>query len=165
MLPILDHLAAVRASLFHRYFRLICLVPSGIAHTMQFIRAHPIISGAVAYVAGVGAVVAYKSSGPLQPQQEAGAGRSTPAQDMSHGNPSLQANVAHVYDTAAASYDDDIGKEEAVMGIPLFRRWLLRQAQGNVLEVGAGTGRNIQYYQPCPVMTAGGNLGKVPALT
>lgn len=116
---------------------------------MQFIRTYPIISGVVAYVAGVGAVVAYKSGGPQQ-QLEAGPGKSASAQDMSHGNPTFQANVAHVYDTAAATYDDDIGKEEAVMGIPLFRRWLLRQAQGNVLEVGAGTGRNIQYYRPCP---------------
>ena len=47
----------------------------------------------------------------------------------------------------AYSYDDEISKDEFVMGINLLRRALLYfHARGDVLEVGAGTGRNIQFY-------------------
>lgn len=47
----------------------------------------------------------------------------------------------------AHAYDDEIAKDEFVMGINLLRRALLYfHAQGDVLEVGAGTGRNLGYY-------------------
>ena len=47
----------------------------------------------------------------------------------------------------AYSYDDEIEKDEFVMGINLLRRALLYfHAKGAVLEVGAGTGRNLGYY-------------------
>jgi methyltransferase OMS1 len=32
------------------------------------------------------------------------------------------------------------------MGIKLLRRWLVKSAKGRVLEVSAGTGRNLPYY-------------------
>mmetsp|Transcript_89153 Transcript_89153/g.181863 ORF Transcript_89153/g.181863 Transcript_89153/m.181863 type:complete len:268 (-) Transcript_89153:1199-2002(-) len=51
------------------------------------------------------------------------------------------------YQNVAGHYDDEIGKDESVMGINLLRRSLLYfHAQGTVLEVAAGTGRNISYY-------------------
>jgi methyltransferase OMS1 len=47
----------------------------------------------------------------------------------------------------APSYDDQIDKDEIVMGIKLLRRSLLYfHAKGTVLEIGAGTGRNLPYY-------------------
>mmetsp|Transcript_24776 Transcript_24776/g.53441 ORF Transcript_24776/g.53441 Transcript_24776/m.53441 type:complete len:267 (+) Transcript_24776:55-855(+) len=47
----------------------------------------------------------------------------------------------------AHAYDDEIEKDEVVMGINLLRRALLYfHAKGTVLEVGAGTGRNLGYY-------------------
>ncbi|KAL7542347.1 hypothetical protein ACHAXR_012536 [Thalassiosira sp. AJA248-18] len=47
----------------------------------------------------------------------------------------------------AYSYDDEIAKDEFVMGINLLRRALLYfHAKGDVLEVGAGTGRNLGFY-------------------
>jgi len=47
----------------------------------------------------------------------------------------------------AQTYDQNISRDELVMGIPLLRRALLYfHAKGNVLEVGAGTGRNLDYY-------------------
>ncbi|VEU42999.1 unnamed protein product [Pseudo-nitzschia multistriata] len=51
------------------------------------------------------------------------------------------------YQNVAHKYDDEIGKEESVMGIELLRRALLYfHAEGTVLELAAGTGRNIKYY-------------------
>ena len=42
----------------------------------------------------------------------------------------------------AYGYDDQIDKDETVMGIKLMRRWMMYcHARGTVLEVGAGTGR------------------------
>lgn len=47
----------------------------------------------------------------------------------------------------AYSYDAEIEKDEFVMGLHLLRRALLYfHAKGDVLEVGAGTGRNIGLY-------------------
>ena len=47
----------------------------------------------------------------------------------------------------AFGYDDQISKDEFVMGIGLMRRFLLFfHAKGDVLEVGAGTGRNLGKY-------------------
>lgn len=47
----------------------------------------------------------------------------------------------------AECYDTQIGRDESVMGINILRRSLLYfHARGMVLEVGAGTGRNVGYY-------------------
>ena len=52
------------------------------------------------------------------------------------------------YSKVATSYDDAIGRDEFYMGINLLRRLVLYwYAKGTVLEVGAGTGRNIPYYK------------------
>jgi methyltransferase OMS1, mitochondrial len=48
------------------------------------------------------------------------------------------------FNCVADRYDDQIGRDEIVMGINLMRRSLLYfHAKGTVLEVGAGTGRNV----------------------
>jgi len=47
----------------------------------------------------------------------------------------------------AGSYDSQISKDEFVMGVGLLRRALLYfHSGGDVLEIGAGTGRNLGYY-------------------
>ena len=52
------------------------------------------------------------------------------------------------YRNVATCYDDAIGRDEFYMGINLLRRLVLYwYAKGTVLEVGAGTGRNIPYYR------------------
>ncbi|KAL3912396.1 MAG: hypothetical protein SGARI_001182 [Bacillariaceae sp.] len=49
------------------------------------------------------------------------------------------------FQNVAEKYDDEVGRDESVMGINLLRRSLLYfHAKGTVLEVGAGTGRNIR---------------------
>lgn len=56
-------------------------------------------------------------------------------------------NRTNKFQQIAYGYDDEIGKDEMVMGINLLRRALLYfHAKGDVLEVGAGTGRNLSYY-------------------
>uniref|UniRef100_A0A061SI55 Methyltransferase OMS1, mitochondrial n=1 Tax=Tetraselmis sp. GSL018 TaxID=582737 RepID=A0A061SI55_9CHLO len=51
-----------------------------------------------------------------------------------------------VFDSLAARYDNQISLDERLMGLNLLRWWLVRQAKGSVLEVSAGTGRNLAYY-------------------
>jgi len=56
-------------------------------------------------------------------------------------------NRTDTFQRIAFGYDDQIAKDEFVMGIGLLRRALLFfHAKGNVLEVGAGTGRNLGKY-------------------
>ena len=51
------------------------------------------------------------------------------------------------FQDVANKYDKEIGRDESVMGINLLRRGLLYfNAKGLVLEVGAGTGRNVDFY-------------------
>jgi methyltransferase OMS1 len=51
------------------------------------------------------------------------------------------------FNTVADYYDQQIGRDESVMGINFLRRSLLYfHARGVVLEVGAGTGRNMGFY-------------------
>ena len=51
------------------------------------------------------------------------------------------------FQQVATKYDTEIGRDESVMGINLLRRSLLYfHSKGTCLEVGAGTGRNINYY-------------------
>jgi methyltransferase OMS1, mitochondrial len=59
----------------------------------------------------------------------------------------LDPNRVERFQAIADIYDSQIGRDEAFMGINLLRRALLYfHAKGTVLEVGAGTGRNISYY-------------------
>ena len=46
----------------------------------------------------------------------------------------------------APKYDSEIEKDEATSGIIDLRREMVAGAKGRVLEVGAGTGRNIAFY-------------------
>lgn len=55
--------------------------------------------------------------------------------------------AADSYDTYAANYDYlDAGKASNMLGIDDARTELFRQAKGNVLEIGAGTGLNLLKY-------------------
>lgn len=51
-----------------------------------------------------------------------------------------------VFDRNADIYDRQIDLDETLMGVKLLRRWLVGKAEGDVLEVAAGTGRNLKYY-------------------
>ncbi|KAG2453444.1 hypothetical protein HYH02_001665 [Chlamydomonas schloesseri] len=51
-----------------------------------------------------------------------------------------------VFDAIADKYDEAIGQEEAALWYGTMRKWLLKQATGDVLEISVGTGRNFKYY-------------------
>jgi methyltransferase OMS1, mitochondrial len=65
---------------------------------------------------------------------------------LSHDNFSFISNPNRTdqFQNVASKYDNEIGRDESVMGINFLRRSLLYfHAKGTVLEVGAGTGRNV----------------------
>jgi len=51
------------------------------------------------------------------------------------------------FDVIADRYDAAVGAEEWGMAYPLLRKWLLNHARGDVLEISAGTGRNLPHYR------------------
>ena len=58
-----------------------------------------------------------------------------------------------LYETQANDYDKAVSTDELFMGVPLLRRFLMRHAAGRVLEVSAGTCRNLKYYpKECTVI-------------
>jgi methyltransferase OMS1 len=54
----------------------------------------------------------------------------------------------------AAKYDDLVSRDERMLSITKERTRLCSQATGHVLEVGAGTGRNLDGYAAAPVPPA-----------
>eukprot|EP00510_Aplanochytrium_minuta_P002865 CAMPEP_0184026192 /NCGR_PEP_ID=MMETSP0954-20121128/13349_1 /TAXON_ID=627963 /ORGANISM="Aplanochytrium sp, Strain PBS07" /LENGTH=203 /DNA_ID=CAMNT_0026310299 /DNA_START=54 /DNA_END=662 /DNA_ORIENTATION=- len=53
---------------------------------------------------------------------------------------------SHAFSSIAKKYDDEIGLSEWTSGILGFRQRILESCQGKVLEIAAGTGRNLEYY-------------------
>ena len=50
------------------------------------------------------------------------------------------------YEKCASTFDKQLELGETITGVKLLRRWLVGRAVGDVLEVAAGTGRNLAYY-------------------
>lgn len=55
-------------------------------------------------------------------------------------------DVSSRYDVTASTFDRDVGCTEWLMGLGRLRKKMARRASGDVLEVSAGTGRNLPYY-------------------
>jgi ubiquinone/menaquinone biosynthesis C-methylase UbiE len=62
-------------------------------------------------------------------------------------SPTLKHDLRENYDALAPRYDWMEALPE-VLGLSRLRRALLRQAQGDVLEVAVGTGKNLRHYPP-----------------
>ncbi|EEY54793.1 uncharacterized protein PITG_08342 [Phytophthora infestans T30-4] len=54
-----------------------------------------------------------------------------------------------LFDMNATKYDKEVDWDERLTGISLMRHFLLQKARGKVLEIAAGTGRNLVFY-PAP---------------
>jgi ubiquinone/menaquinone biosynthesis C-methylase UbiE len=52
------------------------------------------------------------------------------------------------FDEIADVYERKTKKQEFYLGISRWRRRILKDAEGRVLEVGAGTGSNLEFYPP-----------------
>jgi len=55
--------------------------------------------------------------------------------------------VSARYDSIARTFDTSVDSTERVLRIAALRRKLAARAQGDVLEVSIGTGRNLEYYE------------------
>ena len=64
-------------------------------------------------------------------------------------------DVSNRYDNTADHFDSEVDTTEWITGITGLRSRLANKAYGNVLEVAAGTGRNLQYYplEKCTSLT------------
>ncbi|WPK24547.1 hypothetical protein PUMCH_001825 [Australozyma saopauloensis] len=73
-------------------------------------------------------------------------------------NPKIQPalDTTDLFDDIAAEYDDSLKWEERGILMGMRRKWLMNKAEGHVLEVACGTGRNIPYFNP---------LGKIDSIT
>lgn len=69
--------------------------------------------------------------------------------DTKHAAPllGLKAEIRQKYDRIAPRYDLMEGLPE-FLGLSKLRRRFLQKASGRVLEVAAGTGKNLRYYPP-----------------
>ncbi len=63
------------------------------------------------------------------------------------------ADVSSRWFDMSRDFDDEVELSEKLMGLKSKRRRLCREARGNVLEVSAGTGRNMELYQLQPETT------------
>jgi len=48
----------------------------------------------------------------------------------------------------AKEWDGSMSFDEGILGINFMRRSLVKRARGDVLEIGCGTGRNFDYFNP-----------------
>ena len=87
------------------------------------------------------AVYSYVSAHKL-PTAPATSDASAPASAPGSGSGPCQC----AFDVIAGQYDTVVGSEEWSMGYPLLRKWVLNHASGDVLEISAGTGRNLPHY-------------------
>lgn len=55
------------------------------------------------------------------------------------------------FDGAAKKWDETVRFDEFISGINRLRRRLVQRAQGDVLEVAVGSGRNFEYYNSAKV--------------
>jgi len=121
--------------------------------SMNFIRNQRrvtlIAGGAVTYVISVATAYSYLTAGSSNSSDDSanenkGPALHSPGKCTCHVDNPLRNQT---YNKIAFKYDSDIDMDEFVMGIKLLRRFMLYwYANGNVLEVGAGTGRNLKYY-------------------
>jgi methyltransferase OMS1 len=61
-------------------------------------------------------------------------------------HPKNQTDVADRYEVIASDYDEKLGWDEWLLRMGNKRQSLLQHAHGDTLEISAGTGRNLEYY-------------------
>jgi ubiquinone/menaquinone biosynthesis C-methylase UbiE len=64
------------------------------------------------------------------------------------------AELREIYDGFASSYRWSSRVNDALFGVAALRRWVLREAAGNVLDVACGTGESFVHLQGVDRLTA-----------
>ena len=62
--------------------------------------------------------------------------------------------IRHTYGRLSTTYDRSAGRWDRILGLDAGRRWVCTRAQGEVLEVGVGTGLSLPHYNPDIRLTA-----------
>ncbi|EFN59364.1 hypothetical protein CHLNCDRAFT_137827 [Chlorella variabilis] len=121
-------------------------------HTMH-LSPRTIAKGVGVYFAAAVSGYLYLRSTKAPAPSPCGCGASRPAANAAGDGsggwdeaPASPAGGQQTFDRLADRYDSCINVDETFMGVKLMRRWLMRRAEGDVLEVSAGTGRNLPYY-------------------
>mmetsp|Transcript_79 Transcript_79/g.145 ORF Transcript_79/g.145 Transcript_79/m.145 type:complete len:283 (-) Transcript_79:131-979(-) len=115
-------------------------------------KAMMLAGGAATYVVSVGLAYNYLTRDDGSPAGAAAAATNTTFTNSCGCQAGCHSYVndprrTSTFSNIAYKYDTDIDTDEFVMGIKLLRRIMLYwHAKGNILEVGAGTGRNLDYY-------------------
>lgn len=101
------------------------------------------------------AVAEGENSESAQSQHSHASGDCDHSSDLEHDDPALSnatnpnimpaRDTTAFFDDIAADYDNQIKWEERGVLMGRRRKWLMKQVEGNVLEVACGTGRNIPY--------------------
>lgn len=101
----------------------------------RFSRTQLVIGGLLTYATGVSAALTFLPS-------------SKPTSESDSGNDRFPSEATRrtTFDTLAPGYDSEVGTHEYLLGIQRRRKRLLKLAQGRVLEIASGTGRNVDYY-------------------
>ncbi|KAG0197938.1 Methyltransferase-like protein 7B [Mortierella sp. GBA30] len=103
----------------------------------RFSRTQLIIGGLLTYVTGVSAALTFlPSAKPTTPSESESGDARFPSESTRRTT----------FDTLAPGYDKEVSTHEYLLGIQRRRKRLLKQAQGRVLEIASGTGRNVDYY-------------------
>ena len=76
---------------------------------------------------------------------------------LKDGRVALGADVTDRYDRLGARYDREVESAERYMFLGSKRKKMCQQVSGKVLEVSAGTGRNLEYYDLRPQVGSKGS--------
>jgi methyltransferase OMS1 len=118
-------------------------------------RARHVVAGAGLYLAVAGSTYAWvKSRQSVAKDATAAAAAAKDADAVATkdallgacGPAAAAAATARRFDALSRCYDDTVGGEETWMLYGLLRSRLLRNAKGKILEINAGTGRNLPHF-------------------
>ncbi|KAF9970923.1 hypothetical protein BGZ73_006203 [Actinomortierella ambigua] len=111
-------------------------------------KTHLIVGGLITYAAGVSFAMSFLP-GKTPPSAKASAGGNGGDggnADSLQGAFPNETTRRSTFDGLAPGYDSEVNLHEYLLGIQRRRKRLLKQARGRVLEIAAGTGRNVDYY-------------------
>lgn len=112
-------------------------------------RARRVVAGAGLYLAVAGSTYAWVKSrqSVAKDAAAAAADEDAPALLGACGPAAAARATARRFDSLARSYDATVGGEETWMLLGFLRSRLLSDAKGKILEINAGSGRNLPHYR------------------